>query len=192
MSTKIYNGMIAADSNPFVIRKRINEIVEPIFFAEFDKLSGIVENARANGETWLQALTLPNRSFESWDREIERFPKPHLYRLIKELKDYPVMNFSPADISYSVHLLENGNGLRAKPLVLLFCENLGGTMRDALLDAGVVNEYEYWDNTDRPSSLTVSQWRTRKKAWSLLDVPATDGLAISMPGEFETVWVDRK
>lgn len=189
MSTVIYDGLRAVDTNLFVVREKINSVVQPIFFQEYDKLEKIVKTAGHRGETWCQALNLPRHRFVKWETSINPIMyKEYLYDLIQEVHVNPMRNFSPADIAYSVHLLPNGLGVGEKPLILLFSERLGNTMRKALIDAGVVEEYGYWDNVDAEDGVSESEWQDRKQAWNLLDIPASSGLNIEMPNKLETCW----
>jgi hypothetical protein len=73
-------------------------------------------------------------------------------------------------------------------LVLVFSERAGDEYRQALIDAGVVTEYGYWDNTDGPEGMSAADWAAREKAWGALNVPSEDGLKIQMPSQVQTVY----
>jgi hypothetical protein len=181
VSTKIYDGMIATDHNALEVGNRIRAVIEPIFK---QKYFDAVDRAHANvGMTWADVFHLhgTGKLKEKWDFPIEDnlYETPrHMYHLIQELRDFPTWTYTEYDFGYSVSILENGNGIACRPLVLLFSEAFGKEYRQALEDAGVVEEYGYWNNTDQPDYLTDAQWDEREKAWDKLDVPADQGFII--------------
>lgn len=189
MSTKIYNGLRATDKNPFTVQRRIKEVLEPLFFAKFD-------------EALKKAVSETGRP---WETVFEMFPgtKPEpipegrfmiadtLYGLIESLYKSTSHTFSPLDFGYEAVLLPNGLGIAREPLVLVFAEHGGEEYRKALVDAGVVEQYGYWDNSDRPKSVNADEWVERRKAWDKLETPRKDGMFIMMPGRLDTAWSDR-
>lgn len=191
MSTKIYDGMIAVDKNPFTVMQRIKEVIEPMFYEQYFAAYEMVRAEFDKGEeskTWLELFgpfpTADDR-YAEWDRKISEDAKflldTKLYKLIEALQDDPKHTFTSLDFAYRVILLPNGRGAGAHPLVLLFSERGGSEYRSALVDADVLEEYGYWDNTDQPDEITDKEWRHRKRAWDTLDVPADDGLLINTP-----------
>ncbi len=190
MSTKIYIGLISNTKNVWELREQIKGIVEPIFQAEYEKLVTIA--LEHEGESWMSVMRLLPFSYSHWDFPIDtrssRDVRTKVFKLVKELHASALRTLTNADIAYSVHILPNGLGKTLEPLVLLFSEGLGDKMRQALIDAKVVSEYGYWDNTDRPDYVTQMEWNKRKKAWDLLDIPRTDGLTLEMQDEVSIVY----
>lgn len=43
-----------------------------------------------------------------------------------------------------------------------------------------VRPYGYWDNTDRPKSVTVREWRSRRKAWSVATAPTYESHSLTL------------
>lgn len=193
MSTKIYDGLIAADRNPFRVQARIKEALEPLFIARFTKAREAAENQR--GKPWDEAFPglfprtapqharwqapIPDRAFNVAEQ---------LYQLIDDLYQTPTHTFTELDFGYEAALIPNGRGISFSPLVLVFSERGGGDYRRALLEAGVVYEYGYWNNTDQPDEVTDQQWREREKAWDKLNAPRGDGLFIFQPSLFDCLY----
>ena len=195
MSTKIYNGMRAVDRNPFRVQSRIKETLEPIFLAKFD--DALKKAVSETGKRWDEVFPalFPNSAPEHarWEQAI---PEPAsrfeiadtLYTLIVALQQTATHTFSDLDFGYEVLLLPNGRGVSDRPLVLLFSERGGEEYRKALVDANVAEEYGYWDNSDKPDGVTDAAWAERRRAWSKLEVPRSDGLSIAMPSRFDSAW----
>jgi hypothetical protein len=179
--------MIAVDRNPFVVQRRIKEVLEPLFHAHM--ADAIMTAETSAPATWAQTFRLSGAArYDEWRGPIT--PSDNMahevYDLMRLLKGDPVRTFSQLDIGYDALLIPNGRGVTIEPLVLVFSERAGEEYRRALIDAGVVREYGYWNNTDGPEGISDREWNQREKAWGKLDVPASDGLAIAMPTRFET------
>lgn len=193
MSTKIYDGMRAIDRNPFRVQRRIKETLEPIFKAKFNfALTTALENS---GKPWNEAFPdivfgvpsarwqqpIPSGRWETGDQ---------LYDMIVELYGTKRRTFTSLDFGYEAVLLPDGRGVTLSPLVLVFSERGGNEYRKALMDAGVIEDYGYWDNSDEPEDVSPVEWRKREKAWKKLDTPRADGLMIAMPSKFEAAYLD--
>lgn len=190
MSTKIYDGMIAVDKNVFTAQRKIKEIIEPMFYDQFFAALDMVR--KSPDKTWLELFGLSCKGrYEAWDTKIGDEDKYELdfrlYDLIETLRKDPGHTFSSLDFAYEVVLLPNGRGLSAEPLVLLFSERGGNAYRAALIEADVLRDYGYWNNTDEPDDVTDAEWRQRRRAWSKLDVPRDDGLLIQSPSRMSTI-----
>lgn len=196
MSTKIYDGLIAMDRNPFRVQSRIKNVLEPIFLAKFDAATDVaMSNAGKNWDDVFPML-FPRRhpARDRWQKPIptDAFEvREDLYRLITDLYKSPSHTFSDLDFGYEVFLMPNGRGIAHRPLVLVFSEQAGNEYREALINAQVVEDYGYWNNTDEPEDVDPQEWAERKQAWSKLEIPASDGLVIGMPGTLTTVWMNR-
>lgn len=193
MSTKIYDGLIAVRKHPFTIQAQIKAVLEPHFLAKFRAASDHAE--KHVGESWEEVFpgmfsTASPSAAEAAKPipEGKRARDTQLYKLVELLYKTPTHTFTNLDFGYEAVLLPNGRGLVHSPLVLVFSERGGDDYRKALIDAGVVKEYGYWDNTDPEDGVSETEWDEREKAWSKLDVPRQDGLFISQPSNFETVW----
>lgn len=190
MSTKIYDGMIAVDDNVFAVQRKIKEVIEPMFYDQFFAALDMVR--KSPDKTWLELFQIFGSSrYAAWDTKIgdetEYQLDFRLYDLIEALQKDPEHTFSSLDFGYEVVLLPNGRGLGVEPLALLFSERGGNAYRSALIEADVLREYGYWDNTDQPADITSGEWRGRKLSWSKLDVPRDDGLLIQMPSRASTI-----
>jgi hypothetical protein len=189
MSTKIYGGMIATTQNPFTLQKAIKETVEPIFHARFKEAVDIAVKHR--GEPWKDVFPDVNwRSARYEELTEEAIPESTMditdkvYSLIKALQEDPWHTFSDLDFAYEVIILPNGRGLEYPPLVLLFSERAGDEYRNALIDAGVVKEYHYQNQSDQPEEISEEEWDERRKAWDEMDIPSEDGLSSAMVSKF--------
>ena len=202
MSVKIYNGMIAVDKNPFIVAQKIRAVIEPMFYDRFEEALAKVNLSESQVKTWVE-LFLPfsskNLRYDPYREKINK-TNPYdrermLHGLIGALQEDKSHTFSDLDFGYDVVLMPNGKGPGALPLVLLFSERVGSEYRRALKGAGVLEEYGYWDNTDKPDEISGHEWGQRKRAWSQLDVPAHDGLTISHPDRLTTsydLWLRRR
>lgn len=191
MSTKIYGGMISTGMNPFSLHKKIRKVVEPIFHAKFAETMALLLEHK--GEKWGDVIrdirwTSPRYSSFGETAIVGNTIdiSERLYGLIVLLQRDPMHTFTDLDFGYDAILLPNGRGLKHKPLVLLFSERAGDEYREALIEAGVVQEYHYQNQSDQPSEISEAEWDQRRQAWSALDIPARDGLSISMPSRFES------
>lgn len=195
MSTKIYDGLIATDLNPFAVHRKIRDVLEPLFHARF---AAAVAQAQEHADEPYD-LAFPTVRWRSERYQSLAAKKidaratyqlcDDLYELIVKLQDDPTHTFTDLDFGYHAVLVPNGNGILIhNPLVLVFSEAAGKDYRQALIDAGVVEEYGYWDNSDAPKRLSAAEWEQRETAWDLLDVPSRDGLNITMPSQFDA-WV---
>lgn len=190
MSTKIYNGLRATDTNPFRVQKRVRAVIEPLFQARF---TAAVAKAKENiGHEWGDVFSMGREGIEGVIPDQAYRISEKLYDLVERLRNSPVHTFSDLDFGYEVVVLPNGHGITQKPLLLVFAERGGDEYRQALIAAGVVTEYGYWDNTDKPSDLHPSEWSSRRKAWSKLNVPREDGLFIPQLSRMVAGWEAEK
>jgi hypothetical protein len=190
MSTKIYDGLIAVDKNPFRVQRKLKEALDSAWSHAFVAAIRHTMSESDKGRTWAEVWDLPNKPrYAEWQGPIEvKGPSnaaDKLYDLMMVLKSDPAHTFSDLDIAYDAIILPNGRGISKEPLVMVFSERLGSAMRDALKNLGIVREYGYWNNSDRPEGLTAEQWEERRRAWDKLDVPAQDGLSIGLPSRFD-------
>lgn len=175
MSTKIYNGLKAKDSNPFIAMAHIKQVIEPLFYEKFSAL--VAEAEEAKDATWADRFILEGKE---WEKPIadSRWPSRDVYKIVEELRQARSW-YSPADIGYDVTLMPNGKG---RPLVLVFGLQVSDYVQ-ALVSANVVEEYGYWNNSDRPEEISASAWGARAKAWNRITVPPAEaGLSFSFPG----------
>lgn len=194
MSTKIYDGLLATSRDPFVVRRRIKEVLEPLFYDKFNAAWTLALEGQKRGETWGQTFGwIPEAvgSASSLIPNTEYEVASQLYSMVEKLYSVPTHTFTFLDFGYEVCLLENGRGGLEPPLVLVFSEHGGRDYRKALIDAGVVVEYGYWNNSDEPDDVSPEEWSEREKAWSKLDVPRSDGLFMQMPSSFEAIYSKR-
>lgn len=163
MSIKIYDGLRAVGrSDIFDTAEEIRTALDAAFFAAMDKALG----------------TLGSNAPKSYAA---------VHRRIVELDHEPTWTFDPLDIAYTATLLRG----RDWPLLLITGEK-AGRYTESLVEAGVVERYGYWDNSDPEEGLTEQEWGLRRQDWgralsrqglSDFDLsPAEAGLAISSPG----------
>ena len=194
MSTKIYNGYRAKKFDTFEVADAIRAVVEPMFHESY---VSAYETATKNvGKNWDQVFPalFPRTKIEPWQVPIPASPWARadmLYELIVALKNVATRTFSDLDFAYDISLLPN-RGDSKKPLVMVFGQK-DLEYGEALVKAGVVTDYGYWDNTDWPDGMTSRQWAERKRAWGVLlgspdKTPSEAGLSIEYPIKMTTTW----
>ena len=187
MSTKIYDGLRAVDRDPFVVARRIRDVLEPWYIERVKNTVAAALGAHETTYSEAFRFDLPPSFRERWDKPIPTFSwdvARDVVTIVDELFDSATHTFSDLDFGYQVVLLPNGLGDDSEPLVLLFCETGGRELRNALMDAGIVTDYGYWDNTDHPDEVTDEAWDERRRAWMGpldIDTPAEAGLMIEPP-----------
>lgn len=144
MSTKIYNGMRAVGTtDPFAVARHVRRVCTPVYFdliwsAVSDHMRELVETGKPFAKYLLEVL---NR--------------------IDELDASTQRTFDPLDVKYKVALLSGPD----QPLLNVFGENPRPYL-NALLQSGI-EDYGYWDNSDRPEELTQAQWDKRRDDWGI-------------------------
>lgn len=193
MSTKIFGGMRSLTMSPFDVLDGVRRVVDPLWHARFAASMARLEEHV--GKPWSEAekgiLWSGKRYAEFGAKTVAESVwtrADDLFELIQLLDTDPTHTFSDLDFNYKVGVLPNGLGREHTPLVLLFSERAGHEYREALAEAGVVEEYGYWNNVDRPDDITKAEWKVREKAWDLLDVPHGEGLWIEPPARFDA-WI---
>lgn len=193
MSIKIYNGLRSTEPDPFVAAQNIRDVLEPIFFEQFFKFEkelsaqgAKIRQVLADDHDYLCILDDDQRKriFDTLPRHMNNVFD--LWFIMAGLNEVPEHTFSPLDMFYRICLLQNQAG--GNPLVLVFGEH-HAAYRNALLDAGVVQDYGYWDNTDEPEDVDEQEWEERKRAWGLIMTKSPDaaGLYIDNPNRTETL-----
>lgn len=178
MSIKIHNGLRATVSDPFLLGTKIREVLEPEFHKSFRSFYTKAKTA-PEGSTWDSVFycgdesVIPNHSVDHF-----------LYKIVKSLHESTCHTFTDLDIGYNVTMMPNSAGVM--PLVLVFGENQRH-YTELLIEAGVVEEYGYWDNADE-EDLTKEEFEERKQAWMILDsdAPSEVGLEIQFPSGIST------
>ena len=193
MSTKIYDGLRAVDRNPFTVQRRIKEVIEPMFQKRFDQAYKVADANK--GKTWSEAfgpIFSPNGPSSEWDSKVipgfSYEVANQLYELVEALYESAYRTFTVLDFGYEAIILPNGLSIRERPLVLVFSERAGGQYRDALIEAGVVTEYGYWNNTDQPDGMSDDDWDERRRAWDKFEVPSEDGLTIQQASKMNVTY----
>lgn len=109
-------------------------------------------------------------------------------RAIHQFYRDPTDTLDPLSLGYQAILLPSP----AQPLVLLQGQRVD-YLRRALLEAGVVTEYPYWDNVDVPGD---ADWEERKQIWgnamayqgkAFDEDPPQAGLSITYPSTYRIV-----
>lgn len=58
-------------------------------------------------------------------------------------------------------------------------EGISKIIYDKYLKKFGIEEYNYWNNTDKPDTITDYEWEIRNKNWSKIDIPILNGLNIT-------------
>ena len=163
MSIKIYAGLISTTSDVFELRDEIAKCVEPIFK---EKLKEAAAEAAANvGKKFADVFILP-QSFSAGQNVISTntfVQRANLYDVIESLRRYDVRTFSSLDFGYQVNIMPNGRGEGHNPLILVNSES--PDYLNSVKKLTVVEEYPYWDNSDKPDEITSIEWLQRREAW---------------------------
>lgn len=185
MSVKIYDGLRATEADLFSVASKLRAVLEREFVERF---RGLTLEARRlleeKGEiTWDEAFFVDGKLGE---KPIKALRLEHdLYQVIKALDEASEYTFSSANIAYTVQLLPNAAG--GNPLVLVFGEQAEG-YRTLLKEAGLVEDYGYWDNSDPDEAVSEAEWEERERAWAHLFNAAPDeiGLGFRHPSSITT------
>lgn len=183
MSAKIYNGLRSTVADPFDFGIKARAVMEDIFFR---KAEAAVEYLTANPDTDL------NRYFGFYKQDFEKgYDWEHtVIKAVEQLRKSATHTFSDFDFGYQLALIPNAIP-GANPLVLIYsAEN---EYEKALKEAGLVEDYGYWDNSDPDEDVSEEQWDERKKAWGYLlddnNSPASVGIFISNPEDMAfSIW----
>jgi len=192
MSVKIYYGLRATAPSPWRIAEQVREALYPLFAEKIQQLAEVIKHMEAtkegNPEEYkrLKSSLLGGEKLP-WRNHPRRQYLPPLYKafmVVEALREIEVHTFSPFDFWFEVLLFENRAG--GNPLLMIYSED--GAYRARLLEAGIAEEYGYWDNADPEEDLSEAEWEERKLAWSGLTgnwAPNSLGLAISPPSRID-------
>lgn len=168
MSTKIYTGQISTSVDVFETARNIRAVLQPWFN---ERVADATKHAHGRaGEKYTDVYRLPPKMQKKWDVPIpeNRWDIAHdITDLVDGLKREELRTFSELDFGVNVVIMENGRKGFA-PLVLVFCEDGGEELRTKLQESGAIEEYGYWDNTDRPDDLSKAEWKEREMAWETM------------------------
>lgn len=183
MSVKIYEGLRAAkDTDPFTLAQEIRSVTEHLFYEKIAAYSYEIQHlfeerdlsdddrldkvlSRMQSLRWLDERDV-ERIEGRFSREVLSREREHemIWGCVQYFHEHPVRTFSPLDFGYEVHLLPST--LPTRPLALVYSESKD--YLSALLDKGVVEEYGYWDNSDRAEDISEEEWSQRRKDWGIL------------------------
>ena len=170
MSIKIYDGLIAADPTDDIFS--LIQKIRPVVTAHFRELSlGVIARMYAelaeDPETRKEVhpnrylLSIADQRWQKQQRDLDPRTRDH-----DPLRCQIVFGAVPD--------AENGHKL----LLNIFAEDPG--YRQALIDAGIVTDYGYWNNADQPEDLSADQWRQRREDWMHV-LEAGDGSYTHLP-----------
>lgn len=184
MSVKIYSGFKFSsgslqDLQSFLTRWR--EVLKPLHRAELAAV-----HARIATETFDHSLVSPKSKagktplLEAFNSVMDR------QREIKKTgyRDCEV------DFDFEVSIMPHGR----KVYGIIYTER--GKWRDLFMDQPEISDFSYWDNSDRPDSITQREWNHRYKVWDQIllsgpdAVPAMRGLSAQCTTQSLYVGVD--
>lgn len=183
MSTKIYGGMVSsAEDNIFALRRAVDEVLVPLYQKNIQGVARSMRDKRNSDpeSPWHELLGLDERFVTPYVMGNGRLSAGSLHKIFAaEFMAEAPSFFAVDNPFYEVVLMENSLGGGALPLALLFCapHSMRDSYREALIEAGVMEDFSYWDNSDAPEEVSGEEWLSRKKAWSKISVPAKDGFS---------------
>jgi len=155
MSTKIYTGFRFVEPTLLKLYGWINE-----FRTE---LRPVVETAH---KRWVTTLAVRKLDMDTLDNAALSKPKylqdayDEFTRRVKEIRRTKVRD---SDVDYELELSILPMSAR-KVLGIVFCEQQD--MVNLWMGKQFVEDYAYWDNTDKPDEVTEAQWEKRGKDWN--------------------------
>jgi hypothetical protein len=75
------------------------------------------------------------------------------------------------DFNVSIAIWEHKKGLYIRP----FCDMRMRDVLDFLKRDRRLQDFSFWDNTDRPKRITEKQWKARGRVWDAIDEDRTNG-----------------
>lgn len=192
MSTKIYDGikiksMNMLELNDFI--KNLRKEMEPIARKELLKMRvSLFEAAMVYVNTGIQ-MHCPIKNWKSFE-DID----PHNFKKVWSNTEFEVVNIikknekartlieycSDFDFDAKLVILP----IERKLLGIKFINN--EKLEKALMARPEISDYSYWDNTDRPDSISADSWKRRKENWD----KALPGIGIPAENGFEYVILD--
>lgn len=182
MSIKIYDGLRAAIKEPFELAEQIQNVLDPVFL-EYFKSAYIEAKSSLESDP---ASTWESIFHTGGTKEIDKYSIDFdLYQIVENLQKSDRFTYSKLDFGYELTLHSNATG--GNPLVLIFGTK-SREYAELLINAGVLEEYGYWNNTDMAEGVSLEEWEEREIAWSKFADPKLDyrGLVVSMPSRIES------
>ena len=181
MSTKIYDGFYINETSIYDVmqfNQRIKPKLREIAMAEYQK---VFVEAMACMATYLKygveftfADLNPSEFSGSNYRELSLFVARHFREVaIKNESAVTISEFcSDLGFDFKVCYLP----MKDKTLGIPYGEN--SVMTEAFLKE--VHDYGYWNNTDKPESVSEEEWKQREKDWDIvlpgIGIPSENGL----------------
>lgn len=146
MSIKIYNGLKISDTNLFLIEL---QALKSKLIKEYSN-----ENLRL---AFLEWCFYKKNTKTTFDTEVE------ISDYAKFNKDF-ISNKKSYELGYSNDYDLSISYFPNQSLAIPYCENKN--LISKLLEFESVTEYQYWNNTDKPESISEKSWNTREIKWS--------------------------
>lgn len=120
------------------------KLTSPIenFFESVDKIRQVASSVFF--EKFFETLPEDTEDYEHWNTVQKAFTSPSW--------DYLDQN----NFGYRITFLTGG---------LVMIHSAVKDYRSALIASGIMENYEFWDNTDWPEGVDAAEWNEREKAW---------------------------
>lgn len=160
MSTKIYNGLKLNISNINELKKELVEFntktLMPFYKKEYSKmiaalLTGKVDSARYKNKDNIDFKI----SIEETYHEIYKDVRDRTKEVLKTNRRDVEIDF---DFNIVILPIEN------KTLAIVYSEQ--NSFVELFKGLPFVEEYGYWDNSDKPDEISEEDWQTRNKDWN--------------------------
>lgn len=189
MSTKIYNAFrINGNSLDEVINKVFKEkskITQDIEYVLIKKILSesimLYDRFSLEGDN----LILPERESEKYRLKYEDsikmiLAKKYLNHRKDTEEDYEERDFKDVEVNMILYPQPIDYFKEKSYLIQLYGDDdLTSIVKDKYLDKWGVKEYNYWDNTDQPNTITDYEWEMRKNHWKNIDIPLLNGISVT-------------
>lgn len=152
MSTKIYDGFIVKNKTLEQLHKEINKFRQELkpFVANKYALLNAFLSVNQYDRVTMGEIEVPKYSYVS----------ESYYEMVKEKKLCKEKNWACSyDFTFNMTLHPIGQKL----LGITFARH--GEMEKMWLDKPFIEEYCYFDNSDKPDEISSTEWRQRRKDW---------------------------
>jgi hypothetical protein len=179
MSTKIYNGYRIMSSNIFEIMRLLDDVGKAYDKAAKVYMATLSAHVMINAWDTL-TLAAPQRIAQDEEMEdlLEYSVSIHTYQFIaSRQKKIKATNRRDPVYDFQLDIIIFPEGGWSDTLAMVYTEN--ATFKKAFEEHPLVEEFGYWDNSDRPEEVPEHAWNSRGERWMALvgdDVPSRRGL----------------
>lgn len=192
MSTKIYDGILVDAKDIYELNtliKSIRERLIPVAQKELYKVKALMmEAAIVYRETGVE-ISCPIRNWKELDRDKEMSIRDIRYFVDREVIKLQKKNNATDSIVDYTRDIDMDVKLSIMPipgkfLGIRYINN--PALEDAFMSCPEILEYGYWNNTDKPTSISDEDWDKRCEEWDI----ALTGIGIPADCGFEYVVID--